>query len=207
MNYIKNAYFTYLLANAAKEFFKQKIIDLDKSNTFNRVRVENTFDPDDFEAEKAKYKRELSVINAELEVWRSNHPKYYRMQTCLPNSSTFNLEIPTNRLFDSLTLDDAIQGYKAANEVLKNIPNSDLDIFCTEIKPMLLPEFRYKYQEEVVRLRRLYNVPTDDEIRASLPIKAVNKYRLSLNRQTCSNTEFYDLFAMKYSKLNFNKVV
>lgn len=193
-----NTYFKYISANFAKDFFKKQIEKLDKENVYFRKAETQDIDPKDFENEKNKYKDKMKKVEEELKIWRENHKKYYRMQPSLPTSSIYS-DFCLKEI-DDLTLEEAIQGYKAANEILKTIKNEDLNQYCTELKPMLNYEYKEEYKLEVERLKRLYDIPSDEEIKASLPIKTIIKTRLCLDRQKCINNSKFDLFIKEFEK-------
>lgn len=204
LNFNKTDFYTkYVIANFAKEFFKSKIKELDVNHEYNRITgcvmevaredVDKWKEENISEETKAKYE-------SLLKEWRDEHKDYYRMQPCLPSSENFAKFEPEEKNFEGLTLNDAIQGYKAANETLKTIKNSDLDEYCIEIKPMLNYEHRQEYNDFVASLKSKLGIPTDDEIKRLLPEKEITKYRISLDRKPCEDASNMDLYAEIFLK-------
>lgn len=183
-----NIYFKYLIANDAKKFFKAKISSLDVDHNFMRENIVEDVDPNSFEIAKLKYYEKNSeairLANEEKEKWKDEHKHFYRMQPSLPSSvkysNLFNFDI-------NLSLNEAIQGYKLANEVLKSINNSNLDPWCTELKPMLNYEHRDEYNKAMENINKKFNILSDKEIKKTLPLVKVTKTRLSLDRQKCND--------------------
>ena len=181
-------YFKYIAASYAKDFFKNKIQELDQDNTYMRVREVEDVDPETFEKAKEDYKinfaKLIVLANAEIHKWQEDHNSYYRMQPSLPSSSKYAY------LFDldlDVTLEEAIQGYKSANEALKSIDNSQLDKYCTELKPMLNYEHRDEYEKFKKEIYTKYGLLSDSEIKETLKKVKIFKTRLSLDRTKCNN--------------------
>ena len=208
----RTPYFNYVFANAAKEYFKNKIDQYDKEGTFMRRTEVEGIRTEVIDKAKALYraifKNQLEKIDAEKENWKKEHADYYRQQTCLPSSSyvqtiidEINNELDSRlKKFESDDINDlldfAIQGYKAANEMLKNIPNSDLDKYCTEIRPMLNIEHKEDWTNFTASLPEKYGIPTEEEYIESihLPVETIVKKRLSLNRKPCENGTAFGLY-------------
>lgn len=194
-----NIYEKYVTANKAKEFFKQLIIKLDESHKYYKISSEPVYYVSEEDLEKYKienYEREIQLIKNEIKEWRAEHKDYYRIQPCLPSSCWIDhiiLSINTDNI--NITLEEAVQGYKKANEELKKIQNSDLDEYCTETKPMLNYEHKEEYNKFVSSLYEKYNVPTDSKLKEILPKTIVkNPGRLSLDRSPCINPCSYNSF-------------
>lgn len=206
-------YFKYLAANFAKDFFKRKIDSLDNEHLFMRQNVVEDVDPKVFETAKSeyyeKYSEFITLADNEKKKWRDDHKHFYRMQPSLPSSAQyadlFNFDF-------EMSLEEAVQGYKSAHETLKLIENSDLDKWCTELKPMLNYEHRDEYNKAMDEINKKFNILSDIEIKKKLPITKVTKKRLSLNRQKCENFDlankfihnFYLNYASFMSSINSN---
>lgn len=182
----KSAYSEYLLGNWAVEFFKDKIQKLDVENIYNRKSETLGMDPKDVKAFKLspEYCDKEAQWKILMKEWQMDHQNYYRTQPCLPSSpllDNFTLSYP------DISLEEAIQGYKAAKELLKSISNESLNPYCVEMRPMLNAEHREEYQKYSNMIKKKIGMPTDEEINSMLPEKKCIKYRLSLNRQKSDN--------------------
>lgn len=185
---ITTVYFKYIAANYAKELFKNKIIELDKENIYTKVNEVEDVDLKLFQITKLQYEesnaKNIALANAEKDQWKHEHLHYYRIQPSLPTSTIYK------HLFvlpDNLSLDDAVQGYKLCNEILKSIDNSELDKYCIETKLMLNYEYRDEYRKAMDEIDDKYGILTDSKIKEKLPKVKVNKVRISMNRQKCSD--------------------
>ena len=211
---VKSVYFKYIIANFAKEFFKAQIEELDINNEYIKKSEVQDFDPAEIKAfkESEVYQCKMQMVESELKIWREEHREYYRMQLSLESSSVYSKYCENVKLYDLIDLAEyldpiiklniAIQGYKAANEILKSISNEDLTPYCTELKPMLNYEYKPEYNKINNQLKTKYEVPSDEEIKSTLSIKTIIKKRLSLNREKSTDSttidEFYSLFNKNY---------
>ena len=169
MTDINSVYFDYIIANSAKSFFKEKLEEIDVENKYvkaNYILDINKEKLDSIKESDVNYKEAVSNVENDLKIWRENNRSFYRMQPSLPSSKIFNVCIPILDL-KNVTLDGFVQAYKAAGEMLKTIPNSSLDIYCTELKPMLNQEHKGAYEKVKEDLRKLYKVPSDEDLISS----------------------------------------
>lgn len=192
-------YFTYIAASQAKEAFKNLIKKLDVFNQFFKQSIAEDVDPDAFEKAKKEWKSKnadrIALAEAAKDQWRAENSHLYRMQPSLPSSSQYD------NLFDfaieGLSLDEAIQGYKSANEALKIVDGPDLDPYCIELKPMLNSEHKPVYDAAMEEINKKYEILTDREIKATLPLVNVVKTRLSLSREKSQNVKPAETFMKK----------
>lgn len=190
------AYLRYIAGNFAKDYFKGKIEKLDTSNIYIKVQEVQDIDPADVEKEKDKYKPQMKLVEDELKAWRDKHKDYYRMQPSLPTSSIYSEFIPDI----SCSLEEAVQGYKGSNALLKLITNNDLDKFCIETKPMLNAEHKEEYNNTKQFFKDYYKIPSDEDIKNSLTKKNIVKSRLSLNRQPVENEALINKFLEEFTE-------
>lgn len=192
-------YMAYVFANLAKEWFQQQIERLDKKNDVIRLSEGFGVPPAVVEKAKALYAEVFRVKIVELESmkkkWAESNSSFYRQQPCLPSSKeygdAFRSHMGLVELESEITLDQAVQGYKAASEVLKGISNESLDPYCTEVRPMLNNEHREEYNGAVMKFHGELGLPLQDEWIASLPLleEKFPKKRLSLDRKPAETYE------------------
>ena len=212
---VSTAYFKYIAANFTKDFFKNLIQKLDTNHEYVKQSEVLGINQDDFDKLKYQYHKDnaetFKLIEKEQEQWKEDHKDFYRLQPSLPSSSKYKelflnvdfflSEEELNNL--NISLEDAIQGYKFSNEILKTIDNKSLDKFCTEIKPMLNYEHRNKYTEAMTNIIHNHGLLTDNELKETMEETTIIKSRLSLNRQKSTSHE-------SVSKLNnkiYNKLI
>lgn len=187
--YKLSPYLDYVIANFAKEFFKEKILKLDKNGLYVKRTIVEEVPKEDLDFELSKFSKENNELSSRKKEWANNHKDYYRIQTCLPSSNIFQKLLPSITI---LSAEDAVQGYKRSNEILKLIPNTSLDEYCIEKRPMLNYEHREEYNNFVVEQQKILKIPTTEELLNSLLKKSVEKTRISLDRSKCVNNEFYE---------------
>lgn len=198
----KNAFYSYSFAKFVKKFAREKIDELDKDLTFTAVSEKIVESPD------CKYnevfKDKIEKLSTAKKEWGDSHPDYFRKQVSLPPSylykqifSEYKTEIevwidgdvndPENN-----PLDNAVQLYKMANEVIKSYDNSDaLDKFCVFEKTMINREHIEEQNEFVSLKMKELELPTKEEFIAEHGVKAKAK-RLKLNRKPSEmNAECY----------------
>ena len=208
---------TYILANYAADWFLERIKELDKDHQYNRISGEVEVLSD--EALKIAEKLYDIVIhdgypgyNEALENKRKElkelHPEWWRTQPSLPNMMSLYKMINIS-YFDNykntITIEEAIQGYKAAKDILKEINNDDLTPFCTETKTMLNYEFKKEYDEEINKVKEFYHIPDKKEWIENLNLPKIKKTktRMSLDRQPCSDIGPFERFSTYwYNSIN-----
>lgn len=204
------SYFKYVAVNFMKEYFKDLIQSLDTNHDYFKLSTVTGIDPNEFNALKDNYHKEhadvFKLIEEDKKAWREEHKDFYRIQPSLPSSNKYK-EIFLNSDFfvnlkninsnDNITLDEAIQGYKYSNELLKTISNESLDRFCTELKPMLNYEHKSEYNEAVIEITHKHGLLTDQELKETLKETTFTKTRLSLNRQKSNNSVPFNSLADK----------
>lgn len=190
----KNPFFLYTVANFAKEHFKNKIVELDKGHIYNKKREDIIINPDYYKTKEFQEKNYL--LEEAKEKWKKEHIHYYRQQPCLPSTKICNIfcYIPS-----STTLEEAIQGYKAANELLNSIPNSDLDPYCVETRLMLNYEHKEEYDTFIKETKKKLGFIDEEELIKYYPLTTI-KYRLSLDRSKCANIEPLNKFINNFIK-------
>ena len=205
-NNCDNPYFNYILLNQASEFFKHKIKKNDTNNLYYRMTTKLEVSTDRINAFKEEnFASELKSIEEDKKNWRDKHLSFYRIQKCLLSISDDIVPLSIS-LNDSINFEDLnlyIQGYKAANQKLKEINNSDLDKYCIDSKPMLNYEHKEEYNNFVNELYSKYNIPSNEEIREQLEPKNEIKYRLCLDRSKCYDFTPFEL----YYNLMKNKII
>ena len=170
------SYIEYLTAKFAVDFFKNKILELDNDEIYTRNNIKTIVDPEYYKSDEWISKDEK--LNQEKLNWKDLHKNYYREQPCLPSSSDLEIFIPNIEIVDC---QNAVQGYKASNEFLKSIPNSDLDQFCTEIQIKLNYEHKEEYDKFVEEMKKKLKIPSKEYLMENHSIE-ISKKRLALNR-------------------------
>ena len=199
--YQSTAYLHYMFANSFKEFFKQKIYAMDVDRQFSRLRFEEGYSDLVKNQLKAEYEKKYEDQLAALRLWQMEmqkvHPDWYRMQPCLPTDNAWHHAFAefAKGYGDDLTLEQCVQGYKACNEILKEVDNSTLDDFCICTKPMLNYEHRDDYNLEKTEKMENLQLPDlktfSDRQVEKYPEKYAKenlpKFRLALNRAKCED--------------------
>lgn len=184
-----NIYQEYVAAQKIKEAMAAMLKSITRDNPYVEFSTKLGIPDERFRIERAKFDIPREQAEAELSEWKKAHWDFYRMQTCLPSSSWIDSIFPD---ISGLTLEQLALGYKRAGEVLKGIPNSALDIYCTEIRPMLNAEHRDEWQAAKEAVYKNYGVPTDDQLKNSLRKEEIPTSRIKMNRQPCSDASVYN---------------
>lgn len=202
---LPTAYMQYIVANKIKEFFKQNIERLDKVGDYSKIRAVEEVTKESFDNAMKQYSKQMSLVENGMEQWKLAHPDYYRQQMSLPSSKEVVGEVNLDFLNLIFTLEESIQGYKMANEIIKELNNSGkLDKFCICTKEMLNYEHRVEYNKEKERLMKVYGVPSKEELLAKLPKETVIKRRMSLSRSKSDNSKPFELASKELNSLIHN---
>lgn len=184
----------YVAANAVKSALKDRIIELDVSGSVARFVPYFGVPEGELDAAKRLYEeihrdqlKELDELNNGILLL---HPEWYRKQTCLPH-----LWRPrTVPYIDSVSeLEDAVQGYKLCNEVIKALEDSkSLDDACTEERMMLKYEFREEHQRMCAQHQMSLSLPSFEEWLEGSGLKLVERDCVKRNirmpnRKPCEN--------------------
>lgn len=203
-----NPWLQYVFGNWTKEWFKQKIQELDINGLYYRKTGEKEEVPERVKNAarrlyEADYHDELEALAAYKKQLERLHPHAFRQQPSLPSSfpitDMFNHNIKLEECIDKFLEEYAetsapetseklqlyVQGYKAAGALLKSIPNSSLDVYCTEKKTMVNTEHKKEIDALMEQHRISLNLPTASEYVDSLNLRTLkmSTYRLSLDRQ------------------------
>lgn len=204
-----NPYALYVVSNWAHDLFKDLLKEKDLKNEYFRLSYVEGADPEEVKKYTEEYNSVYESLLQELEehkhTWQQEHMEYYRIQACLPSSQQYlqSIEPHWEELKGDLAdINLIMNAYKAANESLKSVPNSSLDIFCVENRPMLNIEHKPKYEEFVNWMMKSMQLPTLQEYLEQKNIKTVQvkKTRLSLNRQKCEDSQYFDRFVQMVSE-------
>lgn len=185
----------YTFGNIAKEWFKQQMEQLDADGLFVKRQVVEGIPNEIKEKFKSIYKQ---IFAQKLEAEKQfrdklhvQHPEWFRNQVSLPSSNvikTAALAILAKES-EQITINDAVQGYKASNELLKSIPNDALTPYCVETKIMLNMEHRDEWNAEMKAFKLDAMLPSFEEWldRLNYPTGDITNSRISLNRAKCED--------------------
>ena len=147
------------------------------------------------------YEQVYEELLAQLEVKKQEFKTtHHEEQLCLPSSSEL-CQVIMDRMSKcdiSLSLEECVQGYKAASEALKAILNSDLDQYCIEVKIMLNVEHKEEYDQFVKRTMEELKIPTRADFVNRLvtefgfPEQSITRSRLCLDRSKCHDASAFE---------------
>lgn len=215
-----NVFLRYVILNQAVNFFAAKVKELDEEHFYNRLNGEVTYVLSDtmkglanrlyeqvlvdgypqFVKEREKLKKKLEEAN----------PHWWRQQPALPNTSSLVklCEVDEIYILGGLTLEEAVQGYKAAKEELKLIENSQLDEFCVDRKKMLNLEYAGEYNSCMEELSKSHSIPDKNVFIESLNLPKIpyQKTRLSFDRRPAESYVGLDAYVTKFINMFMSKI-
>ena len=170
----------YILYSQANKMFKDRIFDLDESEKFSRRKQELDYDKEELIAALSKYQGKKDLYTDLMEKWAKENADKYTTIAQIPNISKYLTGFVFN--YDG-NLEEAVQGYKYTEFILKNTDWSDIR---TVRRRALLPEFKEEYEaaKKNAELKSGWygkaKVIEEIGIEKTVP---VTKHRLALNRQ------------------------
>lgn len=142
-------FFLYTAARKAKDYFAEIIKELDTDGRYTRTATKEFRDYEATNAQMAPYKAQLEEVERRMQEYKLNHldeyDEQYRVDTNGQGGAGIRLSIPKN-IFN---LEDAVQGYLVAKQILSEIDNNSLPQYRAY---MSKEEFAEKHKE----LRKKY---------------------------------------------------
>lgn len=193
-------YLRYILANSAKTFFKNFIMENDDEMKFHYEKEIEEADPTELSAMKKDCYNLTKTFNEEINNWKSKNADKFEDVVSIPSIAEFFV-VPGGI---KVSVEDAVEGYKAANEYLNSFDKSAIQ---TASKRMIKPEFKAQYNEKSNEIRKELGLLTESEMKKECSKIKKTKYNLGLTRaKHISNDSSYKYIEKYMDELFTNKV-
>lgn len=193
-------YLRYILANSAKNFFKNYIMENDDEMKFHYEKEIEEADPTELSAMKKDCYNLTKTFNEEINNWKSRNADKFEDVVSIPSIAEFFV-VPGGI---KVSVEDAVEGYKAANEYLNSFDKSAIQ---TASKRMIKPEFKAEYNEKSNEIRKELGLLTESEMKKECSKIKKTKYNLGLTRaKHISNDSSYKYIEKYMDELFTNKV-
>ena len=169
-------FFRYKLANAAKAYFSDLVLRMDSRDSETgkgKYTYEKEGDFIDYDAvarNKGPYADKFIILNEKWEEYKNTHQEEFDEQERIANTDSEEINISSFKPYIPCSLDEAIQGYWCATELLKKYGK---DGECYDMLPkykslISKKEFKDKHNLMKERFRKELGIPEEDSFKETL---------------------------------------
>jgi hypothetical protein len=187
----------YIIISQAKKYFASKIVLEDKIFKYHAAsKIVEVPDPKEVFELLQKNQDKKNAFDEAVSEWKKSHPEYYEVRMSIPNISKYAKGFNSDILI--YNADEAVLGYKLANELLKSF-NSDP--IKTHPSHVIKDEFKELWNKEKELISSKTGWFGESEIvkECKNHIKET-KTRLKLSRQPCSSDYPFMKYVETYTK-------
>jgi hypothetical protein len=187
-------YSKYIILSQGVKFFAKQICDLDIEQKFHRESTTDIVDPEVYYNKLKEYQQNKNQFDLMIKEWAKENRNKFEYELYIPSIQKYAKDFQFNSL--NLSLEDAVQGYKYCNTMLKKLNRKKL---LLAKKLVIKPEFKQDYYDTCKNFREIVGFPTESEIKSKITDKiSQRKTRLCLNRKPFNNMDSAKEYVQSY---------